>query len=106
MRKRDYAGAAQKMAGNEQIASEVSRNPAGIGYVGLAYLKAPGIKAIPVDGVAPTPQAIRDKSYPFSRPVFYYTNGDPKGVTKAFVDFSLSSRGQKIAEGVGFVPVK
>lgn len=106
MRKRDYAGSAQKMAGNEQIASEVGRNVAGIGYVGLAYLKTPGVKALPVDGSAPTQGSIRDKSYPFSRPVFYYTDGDPKGLTKAFVDFSLSSRGQKMAEAVGFVPVK
>lgn len=106
MRKRDYAGSAQKMAGNEQIASEVGHNPAGIGYVGLAYMKAPGINVVSVDGVTPSQAAIRDKSYPFSRPVFYYTNGEPKGVARAFVDFSLSSKGQKIAEKVGFVPVQ
>src|SRR5437762_4116589 len=36
MKKRDYAPGSQKMAGNEQIASEVGKNPAGIGYVGMA----------------------------------------------------------------------
>ena len=36
MKKRDYAGGSQKMAGNEQIASEVGKNPNGVGYVGLA----------------------------------------------------------------------
>ena len=40
MKKRDYAPSAQKMAGNEQIASEVGKNANGIGYVGLAYTKA------------------------------------------------------------------
>ena len=35
MNMRDYAGSSQKMAGNEQIAAEVSKNPNGIGYVGL-----------------------------------------------------------------------
>src|SRR5437870_7489723 len=40
MKKRDYAPDSQKMAGNEQIASEVSKNPNGVGYVGLAYTKA------------------------------------------------------------------
>ena len=44
MKKRDYAPSSQKMAGNEQIASEVGKNPNGIGYVGLAYTKASGIK--------------------------------------------------------------
>ena len=52
MKKRDYAGSSQKMAGNEQIASEVGKNPNGIGYVGLAYDKAPGVKALPIDGTA------------------------------------------------------
>src|SRR5664279_2854534 len=32
MNKRDYAPSSQKMAGNEQIASEVANNPNGIGY--------------------------------------------------------------------------
>jgi len=36
MSKRDYAQSSQKMAGNEQIAAEVGRNPSGVGYVGLA----------------------------------------------------------------------
>src|SRR5436190_13070317 len=42
MKKRDYAGGSQKMAGNEQIAAEVGKNPNVIGYVGLAYTKASG----------------------------------------------------------------
>ncbi len=106
MSKRDYAGSAQKMAGNEQIVSEVAKNPSGIGYVGLAYTKASGIKVAAVDGKTPTQADVRDKSYPYSRPTFYYTNGTPAGATKSFVDFTLSAKGQKIVEQVGFVPVK
>ena len=106
MNKRDYAGSGQKMAGNEQIVSEVAKNASGIGYVGLAYVKAAGIKVMPVDGKIPTQADVRDKSYPYSRPTFYYTNGAPGGATKAFVDFTLSAKGQKIVEQVGFVPVK
>src|SRR3979490_812161 len=34
MKKRDYAPSSQKLAGNEQIAAEVSKNPTGVGYVG------------------------------------------------------------------------
>jgi phosphate transport system substrate-binding protein len=106
MSKRDYAGSAQKMAGNEQIASEVAKNPGGIGYVGLAYLKTPGLKVVPVNGALPTADAVRSKEYPLSRPTFYYTNGEPTGAAKAFVDFTLSPKGQKVAEQVGFVSVK
>ncbi len=106
MSKKDYAGSAQKMAGNEQIVSEVAKNPAGIGYVGLAYTQAPGVKVAAVDGKVPNQADVRSKSYPYSRPTFYYTNGTPAGTAKAFVDFTLSAKGQKIAEQVGFVPVK
>ena len=44
MKKRDYAPGSQKMAGNEQIAAEVGKNPNGVGYVGMAYMKAGGVK--------------------------------------------------------------
>jgi phosphate transport system substrate-binding protein len=106
MKKRDYAGSSQKMAGNEQIASEVGKNPNGIGYVGLAYTKATGIRVVPIDGAAPSKESILGKSYPYARPTFYYTNGDPSGVAKDFVDFTVSDTGQKIVEQVGFVPIK
>ena len=106
MKKRDYAPTAQKMAGHEQIAAEVGRNPDGIGYVGLAYMKAGGIKVVTVDGKGPSADAVRDKSWPYARPTYYYTNGDPAGLAKAFVEFTVSPAGQKIAENVGFVPVK
>src|SRR5438045_4762517 len=106
MKKRDYAPDSQKMAGNEQIASEVSKNPNGVGYVGLAYTKASGIKVVPIDGATPSKESVLGKAYPYARPTFYYTNGEPSGLTKQFVDFTISDTGQKIVEQVGFVPIK
>lgn len=106
MKKRDYAGGSQKMAGNEQIASEVGKNANGIGYVGLAYDKAPGVKALAIDGVTPSVQTVQAKSYPYARPTFYYTNGEPSGLAKQFLDFTIGPAGQKIAGQVGFVPIK
>lgn len=106
MKKRDYAGTSQKMAGNEQIASEVGKNPNGIGYVGLAYDKAPGIKAMPIDGVLSSVQTVQAHTYPYARPTFYYTNGEPAGLAKQFLDFTIGAAGQKIVSQVGFVPVK
>jgi phosphate transport system substrate-binding protein len=106
MNKRDYAPSAQKMAGHEQIAAEVGKNPAGVGYVGLAYMKASGIKVVPIDGAMPTQQAVRDKSWPYARPTFYVTNGPATGVAREFLDFTVSDSGQKIVEQVGFVPIR
>ncbi len=102
LRKRDYSVSSQKMAGNEQIASEVAKNGNGIGYVGLAYLQTPGVKTLPVDGVQP------DKSdYPFARPLYYYMDGskEVRPIVKEFIDFCLSPGGQKIVESVHFISV-
>jgi len=106
MKKRDYAKSSQKMAGNEQIAAEVAKNPNGIGYVGLAYLKAEGIKVVSIDGVMPSKETVLAKKYAYARPTFYYTNGEPSGEAAKFVAFTLSDVGQQIAEKIGFVPAK
>jgi phosphate transport system substrate-binding protein len=106
MKRRDYASSSQKMAGNEQIASEVAKNPNGIGYVGLAYIKAPGIKVVSIAGVMPSKETVVSKKYPYARPNFYYTNGEPSGEAAKFIEFTLSDEGQKVVEQVGFVPVR
>jgi phosphate transport system substrate-binding protein len=106
MKKRDYAKGSQKMAGHEQIAAEVGKNTNGIGYVGLAYMKAGGIKVVPIDGAMPSKASVLNKSWPYARPTFYYTNGDPQGVAKQFVDFTTGPVGQKIVDRVGFVPIR
>ena len=106
MKKRDYAPSSQKMAGNEQIAAEVGKNVNGIGYVGVAYIHAPGLKVIPIDGATPTKEAVLSKKYPYARPNFYYTNGEPSGEAAKFIAFTLGESGQKIVEKVGFIPVK
>lgn len=110
MKKRDYAGSAQKMAGNEQIASEVGSNPSGIGYVGIAYINAPGVKVVGVvnkDGklVMPASESVQDESYPYARPNFFYTNGEPSGVAARFIAYVLSPEGQAIVSKSGFVSI-
>ncbi len=105
MKKRDYGSRTQKMAGNEQIATEVGRNANGIGYVGLAYSKAAGTKLIEVDGVACTPKNV--KKYPLARKLYYYTVGEPKGEVKKFLSWATKDKAaRKVIDRVGFVPTK
>lgn len=106
MKKRDYAASSQKMAGNEQIAAEVAKNPNGIGYVGLAYIHAPGIKVVTIEGGTPTKESVLSKKYPYARPNFYYTNGEATGEAAKFIEFTLGAKGQAVVEKVGFIPVK
>lgn len=106
MKRRDYASSSQKMAGNEQIAAEVAKNPNGIGYVGLAYMGAEGIKVVAVDGVVPSKETVLAKKYAYARPTFYYTNGEPAGEAARFIAFTTADAGQQIAAKIGFVPLK
>lgn len=106
MKNRDYARTAQKMAGNEQIAAEVARNPNGIGYVGLAYLDGPRLKVLSIDGQLPTKETVLNGKYPLARPTFYYTDGEPAGETARFVEFTLSDAGQRLVQQTGFVPIR
>jgi phosphate transport system substrate-binding protein len=101
----DYGDQTQKMAGNEQIAAEVANNPNGVGYVGLAYINTPGVKVLKVNGALPSVKTVNDGSYVLARPLFYLTNGEPTGLTKQFVDFTLGPKGQEVVADVKFVPV-
>ncbi|MDB4804968.1 substrate-binding domain-containing protein, partial [Akkermansiaceae bacterium] len=104
MAKRDYSSNSQKMAGNEQIATEVAGNVNGIGYVGLAYAGKDGLRALKVDDVSPKPKNKAD--YPLSRKLFYYTVNEPTGEAKKFLDWSINSAAAKeIIAKVGFIPV-
>ncbi|MEN8861859.1 MAG: substrate-binding domain-containing protein, partial [Lentimonas sp.] len=103
MNSRDYGSETQKMAGNEQIASEVAKNPNGIGYVGLAYIGTPGVKVLPVEGAAPDSAA-----YPLARPLYYLVNKGKEltPLAEEFINFSLSEAGQEIVKRVHFLPIK
>ena len=101
MSSRDYGPETQKMAGNEQIAAEVAKNPNGIGYVGLAYINTPGVKVLPVEGSAPDAA-----DYPLARPLYYLINTNQSLSTTAndFIGFTFSPAGQSIISGVHFLP--
>ena len=104
MNKRDYGTGTFKMAGNEQIATEVAGNVNGIGYVGLAYADKPGLKAIKVDSVAPKPRKKAD--YPLSRKLYYYTIGEPTGAAADFIKWATTNaKANEVIEKVGFIPV-
>lgn len=102
MNSRDYGADTQKMAGNEQIAAEVAKNPNGIGYVGLAYINTPGVKVIPVNGAAPD-----SADYPLARPLYYLINKSQalSSIANDFIGFSMSPEGQAIVNRVHFLSI-
>jgi phosphate transport system substrate-binding protein len=104
MKGRDYPAVSQKLAGNEQIAQEVAKNKNGIGYVGLAYSKTSGTKAVIIDGIEPIGK--NAEKYAYSRPCFIYTPENSTPEASAFMAFIDKPEGQEIVRKVGFIPVK
>jgi phosphate transport system substrate-binding protein len=92
-------------ASNQAVATTVSTTAGAIGYVGVGYISE-SIKALSIGGIMPSAKTVLSAKYPYSRPLFMYTNGAPKGLAKDFIDFVLSKDGQKIVDEQGFVGLK
>jgi len=98
-------GDALMLASNKAVSTTISTTPDAVGYIGLGYLSK-GVKALKINGVEAGEETVREGEYKLARPLFMYTNGEPKGIIKTFMDFVFSSQGQEIARELGYVPVK
>lgn len=99
------------MAGSSEVVNLVEQTACAIGYSGLAYateeVKVPCLMT--EDGgncIAPSTASAVDGTYPIARPLFMYTNGQPEGVTKDYIDWILSDEGQCIILNKGYAPVR
>ncbi len=95
---------------SEGIMSEVGQNPNAIGYDGLGYI-TPTVKKIRLSKdpagpfIEPTVATALDGTYPISRDLYMYTNGEPTGKVKEYLDWILGPEGQKVVSDLGFVPI-
>jgi phosphate transport system substrate-binding protein len=106
----EYGSKVLFLPSTEAGASEVAKNSKAIFYAGLGYVTAKvkpvGIKKTADDpAVLPSVETALDGTYPIARPLFFYTDGAPQGVIKAFIDYCLSSEGQEKVTEVGYVPL-
>src|ERR1041384_493361 len=95
---------------SEGIVAEVRQNPNAIGYDGLGYVpKDLKMIAIAKDAggayVLPSIATVNDKSYAIARDLYMYTNGEPTGIVKTYLDWIVSSEAQQIVADLGFVPI-
>jgi phosphate transport system substrate-binding protein len=111
MGNKNFAGSALLMPATGAIVQSVSQTKGAIGYVGLAYLEKT-IKPIKVSYnqgktfVAPSVTAAKNKSYPISRPLYYYYLTSVEKTVSPFVKFVLSPAGQQLVLKTGYVPIK
>jgi phosphate transport system substrate-binding protein len=96
------------LTSSQAIVEEVAGNEGAIGYLGMGYL-SDRTKALRIakdnEFYPPDVENVVKKTYPLSRPLFLYTDGEPQGIIKLLIDFTLSPAGQKQFQDTGFVPV-
>jgi phosphate transport system substrate-binding protein len=94
---------------SEGIIAEVRQNPNAIGYDGLGYVPK-DLKMIAIaeeEGgayVLPSIPTVNDKTYPIARDLYMYTDGEPAGIVKEYLDWILAAEAQEIVAELGFVP--
>ena len=96
------------LTSSQAIVEEVAANESAIGYLGMGYVSdrtKPLLVAKGGEFYPPDVNNVIKKTYPLSRPLYFYTNGEPQGITKLFIDFALSPKGQQQFTETGFVPI-
>lgn len=105
MKKAKVMPQALLQASNGAVVQALSKNRNAIGYVGIGYL-TPSIKGLQIDELVATPESALTRKWPLSRELYLFTNGQPQGVTDAFIKYMLDpAKGQKAVREVGFVPL-
>ena len=97
----------QELTSTGDVITTVANNPNAIGYASLAAVKDT-VKALSVEGVAPSEETVKDGSYVVQRPFVLVTKTDTplSAAAQKFFDFATSSEASDIISKAGAVPVK
>jgi phosphate transport system substrate-binding protein len=114
----DYSNKMNQMNGNAQILEAVKKDAGGIGYVGIGYVvneEGKVVQGIHVLDVAKDSRSqafsplklenILKGSYPISRPLYQYFDGNNRTKVEAFIKYELSPEGVAIIHKDGFYPL-
>ena len=94
----------QALTSTGDVITTVSQNPGAIGYASVASVKD-SVKALMVDGVAPTEESIKDGSYVVQRPFVLVTKSDEKlsEAAQRFFDYITSVDANEVIAAAGVV---
>lgn len=96
----------QELTSTGDVITTVSQNPNAIGYASLAAIKD-SVKALTVNGVAPTEATVKDGTYLVQRPFVLVTKEGAalSETAQKFFDFATSADAASIISTAGAVPV-
>lgn len=109
-KERDFESGSLDLHGSKDVVEVIGRTLCAIGYSGMGYA-TDHVKMLEVATAldqpyySPNLENVIAKTYPIARPLYMYSLGEPTGEAKAYLDWILSNKGQKIVEELGFVPL-
>lgn len=97
----------QELTSTGDVITTVAGNPNAIGYASLASV-SDSVKAVPINGVTPSEETVKDGSYVVQRPFVLVTKKDKKlsQTAQKFFDYVTSTDASDIISKAGVVPVK
>ena len=104
----DQCQLAQTLNETGAVAAAVQSTPGAIGYISLDALNDK-VKALQLDGVAPSEETVKDGSYTLQRPFVMATKGEiseQSAQIQAVFEFINSDAGQEVISSVGLVSAK
>src|SRR5262249_34893063 len=110
LKDRPIVASAKRFESSTELSDAVSSDPAGIGFVGIAYARNARPLNIALDcglQYPPTEFLVKTEEYPLARRLFLYTAANPANPeVSRFVEYALSSNGQPVVKSVEFVSLQ
>ena len=104
----DACNYTQELTSTGAVIQAVAGNPNAFGYASLSAVEgADGVKAVSVEGVAPSEETVLDGTYKVQRNFNFVFNSSNElsDAAQAFVDFALSADAADLIAGAGAVPL-
>ncbi len=105
MENKPYGAGIKTFTNYLSIVEAVAADPKAIGYSSIQLANRTGVKAVTIDGIAPTTASVNGGKYPYARTLRFYTDKARESQSTAdFIMFVQSTQGQQILAEMGFVP--
>lgn len=104
IKKAELAPSVNVVSSNGAMKTAVAQDKRAIGYVGIGHIDN-SVKAPKFEGTVPSQENAANGKYKVTRNLYMNTKGEPKGLTKLFIDYIFSPEGAQITKDSGYIPL-